>query len=176
MAKGLSPLQRAILRELGRSEACSSVNDLLENLPDGVISRESLERRVSQNSLRRALHRLWERGLIMRTAQPSKGAGGRLQHAWGLATEEVRAYNFQIAAGFVVHPACPLYRVHGSRVLPDPRGTPEELAGNYGLRILALVDAKKRAEPVRMPRMTRMLQRLASAQDTPAPRRRPRRG
>jgi hypothetical protein len=161
MAKGLSPLQRAILRVLSGSKGLISGDELMEALPEGVLSREPLEHRIAVNSLRRALYRLWQRGLIMRTAQPySATEDGRVRYGWGLATEEVRAHNFHVKAGFIVSPACPLYGVHGFRVFSDAWWAGDKHVGTETGRIFAGIAAKERAKLVRVPGLKKALQAL----------------
>jgi hypothetical protein len=130
MAKGLSPLQHAILRTLAGRPSLYASGELADDLPGDALSFQAREPRVARNSLRRALYRLWERGLIMRTAQPCKNPDtGRVAFAWGLATEEVLAHNCHIEAGFIVSPACPLHQTDDPGVSPDPTGTQGAEAG-----------------------------------------------
>jgi hypothetical protein len=144
MAKGLSPLQHAILRALAGRPSLHEIGELADDLPDDVLSFKAREPRVARNSLRRALHRLWERGLILRTAQPRKNPDtGRVAFAWGLATEEVRARNSCADADFVVSPACSLHQPHGPRVLPDPICTQGERVGTEAYPIMASIAANE---------------------------------
>src|SRR5688572_1161409 len=127
MAKGLSPLQHAILRALAGRPSLYEIGELADGLPGDVLSFKAREPRVARNSLRRALHRLWERGLILRTAQPRKDPDtGRVAFGWGLATEEVLDHNLHLEAGFIVSPACLLHQTEDPRVPPDPIGTQGE--------------------------------------------------
>jgi hypothetical protein len=130
VAKGLSPLQHAILRTLAGRPSLYTSGELADDLPDDVLSFQARELRVARNSLRRALYRLWQRGLILRTAQPCQDPNtGRVAFGWGLATEEVLDHNLHLEAGFIVSPACPLHRTDDPGVPPDPIGTQGERAG-----------------------------------------------
>jgi hypothetical protein len=130
VAKGLSPLQHAILRTLAGRPSLHEIGELANGLSDDVLSFKAREPRVARNSLRRALYRLWERGLILRTEKPCKNPNtGRVALAWGLATEEVLDHNFHLETNFIVSPACRLDRTDDPRVPPDPIGTPGEGAG-----------------------------------------------
>jgi hypothetical protein len=125
MAKERGLLHRAILRVLAGSLKTHEIAAILDALPPDVLCCEPLQRCAIVTRLRRALSRLWLRGRIMRTAQLRQNLDhGRRAFGWCLATEEALAANDHVYSGFVVAPACPLYRTHGPHVLPayQPRG------------------------------------------------------
>jgi len=85
MARGLSPLQKDILRIFDQSHGALSTGDVMERLEVDLCPQSRPE--VVHNSLRRALMRLWERGLLMRTAETIYQDGGRYSHWWAKPTE-----------------------------------------------------------------------------------------
>jgi predicted transcriptional regulator len=112
MARGLSPLQKDILRVFDRSHSALTVAEVLMRLDVDLCPQSRPE--VVYNSLRRALMRLWERGLVMRTAETMYQDGGHYSHSWALPTERFIDRHPQIDPPYLVSDRCPLHATYGT--------------------------------------------------------------
>ena len=112
MARGLSPLQKDILRVFDQSHGALTTQEILMRLDIDLCPRSSPN--VVDNSLRRALMRLWERGLVMRTAETIYQDGGRYSHEWAKPTEGAIDRHAQIDPPYLVSDRCPLHATYGT--------------------------------------------------------------
>jgi predicted transcriptional regulator len=114
MARGLSPLQKDILRIFDQSHGALSTGEVMERLEVDLCPQSRPE--VVHNSLRRALMRLWERGLLMRTAETIYQDGGRYSHWWAKPTESAIDRHSPSNPPYLVSDRCPLHATYGTVV------------------------------------------------------------
>jgi hypothetical protein len=134
MARGLSPLQKDILRIFDQSHGALSTPDILMQVEVDVCPQSRPE--VVDNSFRRALMRLWERGLLMRTAKPIYQDGGRYSHWWAKPTESAIDRHSRSDPPFLVSDRCPLHATYGTVV----HGRWEPPKRTYGNTIAAVTE------------------------------------
>jgi predicted transcriptional regulator len=114
MARGLSPLQKDILRIFDQSHGALTTTDVMARLDLDFFRGSNHE--INANSLRRALMRLWERGLVMRTAETSYIDGGHYSHFWAKPTESAIDRYCHYDPPYLVSDRCPLHATYGTVV------------------------------------------------------------
>jgi len=114
MARGLSPLQQDILRVFNQCHSALTTQEILMRLYFDPCPRSSPE--VVTNTVRRALRRLWDRGLIMRTAKTIYLDGGRYSHFWAKPTESAIDRHGRSDPPYLVSDRCPLHATYGTVV------------------------------------------------------------
>jgi predicted transcriptional regulator len=138
MARGLSPLQKDILRVL--DHGALTTQEILMQVDVDICPQSRAQ--VGDNSLRRALMRLWDRGLVMRTAKTIYQDGGRYSHWWALPTERFIDRHSPSNPPYLVSDRCPLHATYGTVVY----GRWEPPKRTYGNTIAAITGM-----PVRPP-------------------------
>ena len=114
MARGLSPLQKDILRVLDKSQGALTTQEILMRVDFDPCPQSRSN--VVANSVRRTLMRLWERGLIMRTAETIYQDGGRYSHWWAKPTESAIDRHSRSDPPYLVSDRCPLHATYGNVV------------------------------------------------------------
>jgi hypothetical protein len=134
MARGLSPLQKDILRVFNQCHSALTTQEILMRLYFDPCPRSSPE--VVTNTVRRALTRLWDRGLIMRTAKTIYQDGGRYSHFWAKPTESAIDRHGHDDPPYLVSDRCPLHATYGTVV----HGRWEPPKRTYGNTIAAVTE------------------------------------